>query len=290
MLIEMAVGDAYGAGFEYVAPDRVRTYNDLSRYIQHQKHLNLKPGKYTDDTQMSIAVAEAMVDLLTERIPNWTPEYLAGKFVDCFKRDVRPGYASGFYKFLCEVGSGEEFIDKIRPHSNKSGGAMRACPIGFAKHVVDVVFLATVQCRITHDHEDAITAAQAAALTAHYCIYNKGDKEDVFEFLDKYITPGKIVYWEREVGSPGLESASAAITAFSRNDKLSGLLKDCIAFTGDVDTVATIALACASESKQYKKDLPDHLLKGLEPDGKYGQNYLGRLDGMLREAAQEGDE
>jgi ADP-ribosylglycohydrolase len=44
---------------------------------------------------------------------------------------------------------------------------------------------------------------------------------------------------------------------------LSELLKDCIAFTGDVDTVATIALAAASCSEEITQDLPAHLIENL---------------------------
>ena len=43
MLIELAIGDAYGAGFEY-APDKfIREKNDLSAYVQHPRHA-IKPG------------------------------------------------------------------------------------------------------------------------------------------------------------------------------------------------------------------------------------------------------
>src|SRR4051812_29384991 len=101
MLVEIAIGDAYGAGFEY-APDRlVRERNDLSAYIQHPRH-RLRPGCYTDDTQMSVAVAEAVVS-----DEPWTPELLARHFVTAFKRDPREGYASGFYHFLQEVRDGQ---------------------------------------------------------------------------------------------------------------------------------------------------------------------------------------
>src|SRR2546421_316587 len=60
MLIEIAIGDAYGAGFEYVAEYLVRERNNLAAYIQHPRH-HLAPGCYTDDTQMTIAVVEAML-------------------------------------------------------------------------------------------------------------------------------------------------------------------------------------------------------------------------------------
>src|SRR5262249_19516511 len=78
MLVEIAIGDAYGAGFEYASERLVRERNDLSAYIQHPKH-SLKPGSYTDDTQMSIAVALAIVS--GER---WTPALLARWFVTAF--------------------------------------------------------------------------------------------------------------------------------------------------------------------------------------------------------------
>src|ERR1700722_7553285 len=104
MLVEIAIGDAYGAGFEY-APDKlVRERNNLSSYIQHPRH-GIKPGYYTDDTQMSIAIAEAIVS--GER---WSPTMLARWFVHSFKRDPREGYASGFYSFLQEVRDEHEFL------------------------------------------------------------------------------------------------------------------------------------------------------------------------------------
>lgn len=38
----------------------------------------------------------------------------------------------------------------------------------------------------------------------------------------------------------------AALTALSANDSLSGVLRDGVAFTGDVDTVADVALAATT--------------------------------------------
>ncbi len=60
MLLELAVGDAYGAGFEYADADTVAAKNDLSHYVRHPRH-RISPGRYTDDTQMSLAIAEAIL-------------------------------------------------------------------------------------------------------------------------------------------------------------------------------------------------------------------------------------
>ena len=72
-------------------------------------------------------------------------------------------------------------------------------------------------------------------------------------------------------------SVSAAITAVSRNTSLVELLMDCINFGGDVDTVATIALAAASCSSDYEHDIPDVLVSGLE-NRSYGRKYIEKLD------------
>ncbi len=61
---------------------------------------------------------------------------------------------------------------------------------------------------------------------------------------------------------------------------MSGLLRSCIDFTGDVDTVATIALAAGSFSDEIQQDLPKHLYSGLE-NGPFGRDYLQTLDEQL---------
>jgi ADP-ribosyl-[dinitrogen reductase] hydrolase len=274
MLIELAVGDAYGAGFEYAALHFVRNGNDLSCYRQHPKH-RIKPGCYTDDTQMSLAVAEMLVSG-----DEWTPLNLANQFVECFKRDPREGYARGFYDFLCSVQNGEEFLDRIQPRSDKSGAAMRAVPIGVCNTIAEVVRKATIQARLTHDTVDGVNAAIAAALMSHYLLYELGPKNQLGEFLMKHVDGQWNVKWHGEVGPKGWMSVRAAITAVQENDSLSEILRAAIGFTGDVDTVATIALGSASCSAEVVDDLPRHLLDDLE-NGNFGRDYLMALDKSL---------
>lgn len=275
MLLELAIGDAYGAGFEY-ADEMVDVHNDLTNYIKHPRHRGLWPGRYTDDTQMSIAVAELIVSG-----QDWTPLNIAQHFVTAFKRDRREGYATNFHAFLVDTRDGQHFLDRIRPDSDKSGAAMRAVPIGMYTTEEEVLKKCATQAAVTHNTADGIAAANAAALTAHFFIYNRGDKADLPAYLRQHI-PSAI--WEYtmpdKVKAQGWMSVRAAITALMRNDRLSTLLQDCVAFKGDVDTVATIALGAASTSKQYQSDLPAVLIDGLE-NGAYGRDYLIQLDQQL---------
>ena len=274
MLLELAVGDSYGAGFEYAPLDVVRMHNTATHYIQHPRH-NIRPGCYTDDTQMSLAIAEALVS--GER---WTPRNLACRFVAVFRRDPREGYASGFYAFLQEVRDGDDFLARIRPDSDKSGAAMRAAPLGVLPSIGQVVEKCRVQATLTHNTPDGIHAALASALMSHYFLYRLGPKARLGEFLQSEVPGPWAAPWEGKVGSKGWMSVRAAITAVLRNQRLSDLLRDCIAFTGDVDTVATIALAAASCSSEYEQDLPANLVAMLET-GPYGREYLVALDRQL---------
>lgn len=281
MLVELAVGDAYGAGFEYAPPDFVRGHNTLAEYARHPTHRDVLPGMYTDDTQMSLAVAEWLLG------GTLTREDLARRFVEAYRRDPRAGYASGFRGVLDHVASGTELLETLRPASDKSGAAMRAGVLGLLPDLGEVRRLATLQARVTHDTPGGIASAVAAAFAVHYCRYEPGSVEHLPAWLAREV-PEPAGYgswtdpWRGKVGSPGMHSVRAAVTALVRHRTAADLLRACVAYTGDVDTVATVALAAASVSAEYAQDLPEALLAGLE-DGPYGRGYLAGLDGRLAE-------
>jgi ADP-ribosylglycohydrolase len=277
MLLELAIGDAYGAAFEYADTFFVQRNNDGATYRKHPRH-ETRPGQYTDDAQMSLAIAEAIVSG-----EPWTPENLAHRFVDVFHRDPHVGYAQRFYHFLRSTHSGVEFIANIRPDSEKSGAAMRAAPIGVFPTVAEVIEKCTLQARLTHDTPNGIAAANAAALMTHYFLYKVGPKADLGQFLELHV-PGRCWSepWRGRVGSRGWMSVQAAATAVVACDGMKDLLRRCIAFQGDVDTVATIGLAAASCSDEIVQDLPVALVTCLENNG-YGRDYIVALDRKLME-------
>ena len=274
MLLELAVGDAYGAGFEYADRRLIEERNDLTCYVKHPRH-GMLPGSYTDDTQMSIAVAEAIVSG-----EPWTPGLLADRFVAAFRRDPREGYAGRFYDFLRRMEDGAQFLREIVPVSDKSGAAMRAAPVGVFGSVDEVLEKCAVQAAVTHDTDDGIHAAQAAALMTHYFLYDLGPKAELGAFLEAHV-PGRWAEPRRgKVGSKGWMSVRAAVTVVLEHDRLSAILQNSVAFGGDVDTVASIALAAASCSPEVAQDLPENLTVLLE-NGAYGRDYLADLDARL---------
>ena len=275
MLVELAIGDAYGAGFEYVRDRRfITSNNDLSSYIRHPRHRR-KPGTYTDDTQMSIAIAELVL-----QNTDWTPEIVASRFCDVFHRDKRDGYAGGFFTFLKRTKTGKDFLENIRSDSDKSGAAMRACPIGVYSSVEEVISRCSMQAAVTHNTPDGKNAALAASLMTHYFLYDLGDKAGLASFLCDHVPGDWAEPWIGEVGSRGWMSVRAAITSLTRNNSLSSLLRSSVTWGGDTDTVAAIALAAGSCCKEIAKDLPQGLLQHLEK-GQHGMEFLKGLDRQL---------
>ena len=280
MLLYHAIGDAYGAGFEYA--DKMLPFNTLKGYVRNTTHPALLPGRYTDDTQMAIAIAELMISGDV-----WTPLNIANKFVEVFKRDEREGYARRFQQFLEEIQSGEEFLRRIKNDSDKSGGAMRATPIGLYKDIEVVKERSAIQAAVTHNTLDGIDAAIVASLMTHYFIYKLGPKRDLGNFLNDQMCSRAWnrdwnVVWDGKVGSKGWQSVTAAITAIRMSSTLSEVLKNSVAFSGDVDTVAAVALAAGSVSEELENDIPKHLIDGLE-NGKYGRDYIENLNVKLFE-------
>ena len=94
MLVEMAIADAYGAAFEFIQAPVAGLINNGTAY-----HVNpetgLGGGRYTDDTQMALAVAEHMLTGAPE-----TRVGLAHSFLNAYRRDKRPGYSRRFQRAI----------------------------------------------------------------------------------------------------------------------------------------------------------------------------------------------
>jgi len=273
MLKEIAVADAYGAGFEFSPMQIIKEKNDLKSYLPN--NLYGFKAKYTDDAQMSIAIAELLIAGC-----DFDRTIVASKFVECFKRDKRKGYAKGFYRLLCESETGEDLLKKINNNSSRNGAAMRSVPIGFLSDIPLLLKFAKGQASITHNTEIAIKSSCAVALTAHFGLYNLGSLAELEGFLKKNKCSDWDLSWNGEVDVDAFQTVSAALTNLLKYDNYQDLLKGSVALGGDTDTVAAISLGLASCFSEYKKDLPVELISGLD-ETVYGMDYLVNLDNAL---------
>lgn len=274
MLLEIAIGDAFGACYEWI--DKWEFLDKIELKYKAVAPSLVKPGNYTDDTQMTLAIAEAMVEGV-----EWTPWNLAHKFGYCFHRDPRRGYAPGFQLFLETTKSAKEFLENIRPDSERSGAAMRAAPLGLIKDIEELKEKSNIQANITHNTQKGRDSALCAALMTHYFRYNVGPKAELLSWLNTFfpINIGELQKYDH-IPVEGWPCVMAAIDAIMRSNSWSEVLENCVKFAGDTDTICAIAMGPASLCKEMKQYLPDCLYEGLE-NGEYGREYIVKLDKQL---------
>jgi len=270
MLLEIAIGDAYGSEFEFAEEKYIKKYNSGKSYYPNEV------GIYTDDTQMSLAIAEA---LLEDDL--WTPESLSERFVNTFKRDPRFGYSKRLFQLFTEVSNGEDFLKKIDPSRDSCGCVMRAVPLGLIKNIDELLEKTEIQAKITHTPEIAILSTKAVALISHGFIYDNLDPLDIKDLLLEKV-PGINwgVRWDGKVLNKAEHVVRAALMVLEKSDSFQDILINSVALTGDTDSVAAVAMGCASVSKnQYGAPFSQDLF--CFENGEFGGDYLIELDKKL---------
>jgi ADP-ribosylglycohydrolase len=271
MLIEVAVSDSYGAGFEFVPQETILKEHKLNKYYASRID-DLKAGQYTDDTQMSLAIAELLIN---EK--EWTKEIVAKYFINVFKRDERCGYAKKFYNFLKSVTDENDFLARIQPQSVRNGAAMRSVPLSIIKDKKELKYKAALQARITHNTFEGIISSQAVALIGNYFLYKQGKKKDLIDYLFKEVNYLFIDFKTGRIPCCAISTIDAVITVLQESDTLSQILNKSVLLGGDTDSVASIACGLATMSNEFINDLPDFLYDDLENE-KYGKDYINKLD------------
>jgi ADP-ribosylglycohydrolase len=291
ILLRIAQADAYAMSCEYIKFPRDEEHQREA--LKHPKY-SLGAGMYTDDTQMSIAVTEVLLEG-----PPYTKEKFAEAFVRCFKRDPRDGYARGFQGLLEGVKDSADFLKRIKTDSIKNGACMRAVPLGVIKDIPELLDVAAIQASVTHDTDAGIYSAQMVALMSHFALYEK----DEFIWLDSFLRknmprtgPKRLGYmldwvptYSCENGTPpwsgrvdehshlGVAHATvqAAYRAIVDNKNIIDVLKAVIQFGGDTDTTAAVAVGIAST--RFTEELPEFFERDLEVGQKYGVDFLKSL-------------
>jgi ADP-ribosyl-[dinitrogen reductase] hydrolase len=220
---------------------------------------------------------------------------LADYFVKTFKKNPLDGYARGFQKFLDLVNSGEEFLEKINPYSERNGAAMRSVPLGIINDLEKVVEYAKVNASVTHDTPKGRDSSIFVGLMSYYSFHegrvanaekeiiphleDKETKDYLFRVskmkgLDKKLLFGE--EWENKgVPCDGMRTAGAVYYILNNFFKPGDVLKESVKLGGDTDSVASISLGINLMNKRVE-DLPSFLFEDLF-NGDYGRDYLINL-------------
>ena len=186
---------------------------------------------FTDDTVMTVAVAEALLN--------------GGKsndFIDSMKKfgHLYPssGYGSSFSSWL-KSESREPY------NSFGNGSAMRVAPCGwFADSLIKAEALAEISAAVTHNHPEGIKGAQATAAAIYFArTGTKKDKiKEYIEFKFGYDLSRSLddIRPDYTFNETCQQTVPEAIIAFLESISFEDAIRNAISLGGDSDTLAAI--------------------------------------------------
>jgi len=252
------LGDMIGAPYEF---DRSPKTKDFPLFIER--------SHFTDDSVMTIAVAEALLDG-KDGIGQDISDLLVCSMRKWGKKYPHAGYGGRFALWL---GS-----KKPEPYgSYGNGSAMRVSAVGWLYDSLKRTRqMARWTAEVTHNHPEGIKGAEATA-SAIFLARTGSNKEDIKQYIirefgyDLSRSCDEIRPTYRHVESCQ-QTVPEAITAFLEGNDFEDVIRTAVSLGGDCDTLTCIAGSIAEAfygvpilyEAECRDRLPDDMLEVLD--------------------------
>jgi len=205
----------------------------------------LPQGCFTDDTVMTIATAEALLDKL-----NYVETYK-----DWGRRYPRAGYGDTFMQWLLS-----DSLESYNSYGN--GSAMRISPVGWAFETLEETLdEAERSAEVTHNHPEGIKGAQSVA-AAMFLARTGKSRQEIKEYIESTFsydlsrTTDEIrPDYKFDVSCQG--SVPESIICFLESDDYVHAIQLAISIGGDTDTIACITGGIA---EAFYREIPRELV------------------------------
>ena len=221
------LGDIIGSPYEF---DRGNKSKEFPLFSHN--------SNFTDDTVMTIAVAEALMDCA----PNSTDNEIRQKLMDSMRKYGKlypnAGYGNRFMVWL---------LSNPKPYNSYgNGSAMRVSPVAWLYNDLETVRrMARLSADVTHNHPEGIKGAEATASaiflarTGHSKAEIKAYMEQEFGYsLNRTCDEIRPTYFHVESCQ---ETVPEAITAFLEGNDFEDVIRTAVSLGGDCDTLTAIA-------------------------------------------------
>lgn len=227
---------------------------------------------YTDDSVMTMAVAEWLMD-----DPTLSHEVLEQKMVKFGNYDSGAGYGGRFLQWLFYPEN--IWKDGVRRPYNSygNGSAMRVSAVGwFFDSLEETERVAEISASITHNHPEGIKGAQATA-AAIFMARNGKSKEEIRNYISKKYEYDLNRICDQIRPQYGFfvscqKSVPEAIIAFIDSTDYESSVRLAVSLGGDSDTQACIAGGIAEAFYGMPDEIVIEMAKRLPPD--YKTNIL----------------
>ena len=194
---------------------------------------------FTDDTVMTCAVAQAILDC------DGDYSNLSEKTVSAMQRIGRcypnAGYGRKFIEWM--------FSDDPQPYNScGNGSAMRISPVGFAAESIEQAKeMSAAVTRVSHNHPEGMRGAEATAVAIVLARQGK-NKDEIRQYIEEnygYDFSTSVAEYRAQSFGHGKEicqvSVPQAFVCFFEGKDYIDVIRNCISIGGDSDTIAAIA-------------------------------------------------
>jgi len=222
------LGDIIGSPYEF---DRGKKTKDFPLFCER--------SEFTDDTVMTIAVAEAFMETSKDASDEEIRQLMIYSMRRWGRKYPFAGYGMRFSIWLAEP--------RPKPYgSYGNGSAMRVSSASWLFDDIDTVRrMARLSAEVTHNHSEGIKGAEATAAAIFLARTGKR-KEEIKQYMEKEFrynlsrTCDEIRPDYYHVESC-METVPEAITAFLEGDSFEDVIRTAVSLGGDCDTLTAIA-------------------------------------------------
>ena len=261
------LGDIIGSPYEFDRGNKTKEFP-----------LFCRESEFTDDTVMTIAVAEALMDVTPEMTDAQIMDRITGMLRRYGCRYPNAGYGVRFSRWLRNR--------HPQPYNSwGNGSAMRVSSVGWLyKDLETVRRMARLSAEVTHNHPEGIKGAEATA-SAIFLARTGSTKAEIKAYIEENfhydlsrtcdeIRPD---YYHVESCQ---ETVPEAITAFLEGQSFEDVIRTAVSLGGDCDTLTCIAGSIAEAFYGVPEELKRECEIRLPADLKI---VLERFMSILRE-------
>ena len=281
----LACGDALGATVEFLTRREIEAQYGTHCRMTGGGWLKLKPGQITDDTSMSIALGQALL-----QDQGWQPRTACEKFAAWLKLkppDVGNTCRRGIRRFMTDGSVSTPFSDG----DAGNGAVMRLFPIALVTLYRPDLFTTWCleQCHITHNHPLSDDASLTIGKMVQSLILGGGLKA-ARDHANALIAKHKVFRFDPYRGNSSayvVDTIQTVFHYFFRTDQVRSCLIEVVNQGGDADTTGAIAGMLAGAAYGVG-DIPQSWLSKLDPE--ISQEIRQQVSGLLILAERLRDE
>lgn len=257
----MAIGDALGATVEFMTVPEIQSKYGIFKNIIGGGWLRLKPGQVTDDTEMALCIARAIV-----RSQGWSLEQIARNFADWLKSrpvDCGDTCRKGIRSYMLH-GTLEASLNEW---DAGNGAAMRILPVALFS-LPDETLLkkyALEQAHLTHNNPVSDAACSCLGKMLHLALCGESKKrlrKEVDGLIARFPTFSFEPYHGLATGYV-VDTLQTVFHFFFRGRNFEECMVGTINQGGDADTTGAI---CGMLAGAYygMDDIPQRWLKKMD--------------------------